>query len=195
MEHLTGQYFLNTDLRAEEIREQIGLLCEAGYEAIFLHARAELKTPYFSQEWFDALQVAIDELIRHGVKFAIWDEDNYPSGDAGNRICNSYPELASSYLNFIVSEAKSDERALEYFSENGAFIGCWAVYADGSVRDLGPHCGTLREKWKFSAGSITGRKKLLTTIRAATCIRAGVRTDIPSPWTPYTITSSAASIC
>ena len=31
MKHLTGQYFLNTDLRAEEIREQIGELCRAGY--------------------------------------------------------------------------------------------------------------------------------------------------------------------
>ena len=86
MEHLAGQYFLNSDLRPDEIREQVAELCRAGYEAIFLHARAGMKTPYFSQEWFDALQVAIDELIRHGVKFAIWDEDNYPSGDAGNLI-------------------------------------------------------------------------------------------------------------
>ena len=147
MEHLTGQYFLNSDLRPDEIREQIAELCRAGYEAIFLHARAGMKTPYFSQEWFDALRTAIDELIRHGVKFAIWDEDNYPSGDAGNRICNSYPELASSYLNFIVREAKNGEQVLEFFSVNGAFVGCWAVYEDGTVRDIGAHCGTLREKW------------------------------------------------
>ena len=147
MEHLTGQYFLNIDLRAEEIREQIAELCRAGYEAIFLHARAGLKTPYFSQEWFDALQVAIDELVRHGVKFAIWDEDNYPSGDAGNRICNSYPELASSYLNFHVIEAEKKVPVLEFFSVNGAFIGCYAVTADGSVSDLSAHCGTLRQQW------------------------------------------------
>ena len=31
MEHLTGQYFLNSDLRPDEIREQIGLLCTAGF--------------------------------------------------------------------------------------------------------------------------------------------------------------------
>jgi hypothetical protein len=31
MEYLTGQYFLNSDLRAEEIRKQIGLLCSTGY--------------------------------------------------------------------------------------------------------------------------------------------------------------------
>ena len=147
MEHLAGQYFLNSDLREEEIRGQIGMLFDAGYEVIFLHARAGLKTPYFSQEWFDALQVAIDELIRHGVKFAIWDEDNYPSGDAGNRICNSYPELASSRLNFHIVEAGAGVRTTEFFSVNGAFAGCFAVYEDGSTQDISGHCGTLREKW------------------------------------------------
>ena len=63
MEHLAGQYFLNTDLREDEIREQIGMLCKAGYEEVFLHARAGLETPYLSRDWFDALQVAIDERL------------------------------------------------------------------------------------------------------------------------------------
>ena len=72
MEHLAGQYFLNSDLRAEEIREQVKALCCAGYENIFLHARAGLKTPYLSQKWFEALQIAVDEMTQHGVKFSIW---------------------------------------------------------------------------------------------------------------------------
>lgn len=150
MEHLAGQYFLNSDLRGEEIREQIGMLCNAGYEIIFLHARAGLKTPYFSKNWFDALQTAADELIRRNVKFAIWDEDNFPSGDAGNRICNQYPELASSYLNFQIVEGRAEEQTTVFFSENGAFAGCFAVYADGVISDLSPYCGTLREEWKAS---------------------------------------------
>ena len=54
MERVTGQYFLNTDLRADELREQARLLCEAGYEAIYLHSRAGLKTPYLSEDWFTA---------------------------------------------------------------------------------------------------------------------------------------------
>ena len=118
MEHLAGQYFINSDLRADEIRQQIRELCQAGYEIIYLHARAGMKTPYLAKAWFDGLQIAIDELIRCGVKFAIWDEDNYPSGDAGNRICNSYPELAASYLNFHIIEAKAGIRITEFFSEN-----------------------------------------------------------------------------
>jgi len=147
MEHLTGQYFLNSDLRGEEIRGQIRELCLAGYEAVFLHARAGLKTPYFSRAWFDALDTAIGELVRNGVKFAIWDEDNYPSGDAGNRICNSFPELASSCLKFHILDAKKGVPVLEYFSVDGAFAGCHAVYPEGTVADLAPCCGTLRKAW------------------------------------------------
>ena len=45
---------MNSDLRADEIRTQIMELHNAGYETIFLHARAGLKTPYLSQDWFDA---------------------------------------------------------------------------------------------------------------------------------------------
>ncbi|MBQ9337749.1 MAG: hypothetical protein IJS14_10690 [Lentisphaeria bacterium] len=147
MEHLAGQYFLNSDLRPDEIREQVGELCRAGYECLFLHARAGMKTPYLSRAWFEALQAAIDELVRHGVKFAIWDEDNYPSGDAGHRICNNYPELASSWLNFVVTEAAGGQSVTEFFALNAAFAGCWAVYADGSVCDLAEYCGTLRPNW------------------------------------------------
>ena len=147
MEHLAGQYFLNTDLRADEIREQIGELCRAGYECIFLHARAGLKTPYLSEDWFKALSAAVDELVRHGVKFAIWDEDNFPSGDAGNRICNSWPELASSCLKFHIVEAKKNLPILEYFSVNGSFIGCYAVDGNGTITDISGHCGTLRSQW------------------------------------------------
>lgn len=162
MEHLAGQYFLNSDLRAEEITEQIKKLCSVGYESIFLHARAGLKTPYLSRKWFDALQVAIDELIRNGVRFAIWDEDNFPSGDAGNRICNAYPELTSSYLNFQISDACAGKEITQFFSEDSTCAGCFAVYEDGTVYDLQAYCGTLRKKWnkgrmQSSAYSLTSQ--------------------------------------
>lgn len=147
MKHLAGQYFLNSDLREEEIREQIRELCKVGYEVIFLHARAGLKTPYLSECWFKALDAAVDELIACGAEFAIWDEDNYPSGDAGNRICNEYPELASSYLEFHTTQAEAGKEVIPFFSVNGAFVGCFAVYDDGTLRNLKPYCGTLRPTW------------------------------------------------
>ena len=42
MKHIAAQYFLNTDLRADELEKQAAMLCEAGFEEIYLHARAGL---------------------------------------------------------------------------------------------------------------------------------------------------------
>lgn len=147
MERVTGQYFLNTDLREDELREQTRLLCEAGYEVIYLHSRAGLKTPYLSEGWFRALRTVIDELRRHSVKFAIWDEDNYPSGNAGDRIVNDFPELASRELLFTVIEAKKGERIQQFFTEKASFLRCFGVYGESEIIDLSRHCGTLRSKW------------------------------------------------
>lgn len=147
MRRVTGQYFLNTDLRECELREQACLLCEAGYEAIYLHSRAGLKTPYLSEGWFAALRTVIDELRRHSVKFAIWDEDNYPSGNAGNRIAYDFPELSASELIFTVLEAKKGERIQQFFTEKASFLRCFGVFGEAEIVDLSKHCGTLRSEW------------------------------------------------
>ena len=51
--HVTGQYFLNHLLEEQELRKQVKLLAAAGYESIYGHARQGLKTPYFSEAWWD----------------------------------------------------------------------------------------------------------------------------------------------
>lgn len=147
MRHIAAQYFLNTDLRAEELREQAELLCGAGYEEIFLHARAGLKTPYLSRAWFDALRTVIAELRKHGVKFSIWDEDNFPSGLAGGRITGAYPELRASRLEFKVLEGRPEEEILEFFPEKSFLLKCFAVEESGELADITEHGGTLRSGW------------------------------------------------
>ena len=128
--------FLNTICVSASWRGQARLLCEAGYEAIYLHSRAGLKTPYLSEGWFAALRTVIDELRRHSVKFAIWDEDNYPSGKAGDRIVYDFPELASSELFFTVLEAKKGERVQQFFTEKTSFLRCFGVFREDEIVDL-----------------------------------------------------------
>ena len=147
MRHVAAQYFLNTDLRAEELREQTALLCGAGYEEIFLHARAGLKTPYLSKAWFDAVRTVIAELWMHGVKFSLWDEDNFPSGLAGGRITGAYPELRASHLEFKVFDGKPGEELLEIFPERSFLLRCFAVEESGEIADITEHGGTLRSEW------------------------------------------------
>jgi len=147
MRHIAAQYFLNTDLREEELREQAKLLCEAGYEEIFLHARAGLKTPYLSRAWFDAVGTVVGELQKYGVKFSIWDEDNFPSGLAGGRITGAFPELRASRLEFKVFEGKPGEEILEFFPEKSFLLKCFVVEESGEIADISEHCGTLRSEW------------------------------------------------
>ena len=155
MRHIAAQYFLNTDLRAEELREQAKLLCEAGYEEIFLHARAGLKTPYLSKAWFDALATVIDELKKHGVKFSVWDEDNFPSGLAGGRITGAFPELRASHLEFKVFEGKPGEELLEFFPEKSFFLKCFTVEESGGLADITEHGGTLRSEWRAARTNVS----------------------------------------
>lgn len=43
--YVTGQYFLNHDLDADEVRKQVKEIAQAGYQAIYGHARQGLETP------------------------------------------------------------------------------------------------------------------------------------------------------
>ena len=147
MEHLAGQYFLNTDLKKEEIAWQISELAKTGYENIFFHARAGLKVPYLSEEWFAFSRFAAEEMRKHNIKFSIWDEDNFPSGQAGNRIAIDYPEYSSSQLEIAVYDAESGKQITEFLSEEASFIGAYAVYPGGEIKNISNHCGTLRKNW------------------------------------------------
>lgn len=147
MKHIAAQYFLNSDLRKEELEKQAELLCEAGYGEIYLHARAGMETPYLSKSFFDALSTVIAVLKKHQVKFSIWDEDNFPSGVAGNRIISDYPELTAARLNFLSFEAKAGVPSKEFFSERGSLLKCFAVFRDGRITDISHYCGTLKASW------------------------------------------------
>ena len=142
-----GQYFLNADLKADELREQAKKLCDAGYEMIFLHARAGLATPYLSKKWFEALETVIDELAAHNVKFGIWDEDNFPSGTAGGRIVTAHPEMRASYLDFVSENICANEHKIIFCQENAAFLRAFFISDEGKITDISEYCGTLRKKW------------------------------------------------
>ena len=59
--HLACQYFLNHDLEESELRRQVKMLADSGYESIYGHARQGLITPYFSKKYWDAIRVVVDE--------------------------------------------------------------------------------------------------------------------------------------
>lgn len=141
--HLACQYFLNHDLEESELRRQVKMLADSGYESIYGHARQGLITPYFSKKYWDAIRVVVDECRKNGVCFAIWDEDCFPSGVAGNRIVWDHPELAVKHLEFTVYEAKKGERIYQVLPHQSLVLGCFAVSGDG-IENITGYCGTVR---------------------------------------------------
>ena len=76
-------YSLNDSLDADVMRRQIRMMKEGGFGGVFLHSRPGLLTPYLSPEWFDLMQVGVDECRKLGMEAWFYDEDKWPSGFAG----------------------------------------------------------------------------------------------------------------
>ena len=76
-------YSLNDSLSADRVRKQLGQMKEGGFGGAFLHSRPGLLTPYLSDEWFDIMEVSVDECRKLGLEAWFYDEDKWPSGFAG----------------------------------------------------------------------------------------------------------------
>ncbi|MBI4025217.1 MAG: hypothetical protein HY360_09575 [Verrucomicrobia bacterium] len=112
MPHTIAQYFLNHRLDHDELRRQIALIAEAGYEGLFAEPRCGLLTPFDSEAWWRAMDVIVRECERHGLQCWIWDEDYFPSGIAGGRVTLENPGLRCKELTLAVV---GDEFAIRDF--------------------------------------------------------------------------------
>ena len=89
---------LNGKLTEEGVRDRIKDFQEKGFGGFFLHARAGLRTEYFSEEWFSLLAVAVDEAEKRGMEAWLYDEDGWPSGFGGGRINRKGVDYCQKYL-------------------------------------------------------------------------------------------------
>ena len=143
MIHLACQYFLNHHLKEDELRKQVRELAAGGYECVYAHARQGLMTPYLSKGWWDAVSVILEECRNAGIKFAIWDEDCYPSPVAGNRILWEHPELGAQRLEFTQFDARKGEHVRKVFETPASIYRCFAVCGK-NILDITEYCGTLK---------------------------------------------------
>jgi len=161
MAHIGIQYFLNHRLKESELRRQVRSLAAAGYECIFAHARQGLTTAYFSESWWEAIDVILDECQKQQVKFAIWDEDYFPSPRAGNRIFLNHPELAACKLDFSLVKAEKGEQIEHHYPAGHSVLRCFAVYDNGHCEDVTRHCGTICSEWTTRKVQLSAYSPLL----------------------------------
>jgi hypothetical protein len=85
----------NGTLERDKLVRQIDQMVEKGIYGAYMHARDGLdqsRTPYFSDGFWDAVKTSVDHGAQVGFRTWIYDEDKWPSGDAGGRTRAANPE-------------------------------------------------------------------------------------------------------
>lgn len=113
---------INSKLERSEIERQISEMNDFGLGGFIFHARAGLETPYLSDEWFEAIDVALKKARELGLKVWLYDEYGWPSGFAGGKLLSDEKNRAG----FLRYELKNffDESAYAVFVKRGSDSGC-----------------------------------------------------------------------
>lgn len=91
-------WFLNHYAEEPEVRRQIREIAEKGFGGIMLHARDGLLGGYLDSHWESVVRWSIDEAKKNGLYVYLYDELNYPSGPAGGKVFEKFPNSAMGFL-------------------------------------------------------------------------------------------------
>jgi len=85
----------NGTLERDRLLWQLEQMKEKGIDGAFMHARVGINkggTPYFSEGWWNAVDVVIDFAAKNNFNAYLYDEDKWPSGSAGGRTLKRNPD-------------------------------------------------------------------------------------------------------
>ena len=109
----------NDKLVPEDLRKQIKWMDEHGVGGFFMHARGGLKTEYLGEDWFNCINVCLEEAEKRGMEGFAYDENGWPSGFAGGRLLEDIKNH-DKYLTY--SFGKYDEKSLVSYDMSGERI-------------------------------------------------------------------------
>ncbi len=152
-------WFWNDKLNKEELIRQINDFHQKGVDGFVIHPRLGLETEYLSDEFFDMVEVCLEEAEHRNMVVVLYDEAMYPSGSAHGRIAAENPYLAARALTAIKSEETSADAEILYrfwikldengqledvlsapHTENDMYVGYNFIltYTEGTIRGLLP---------------------------------------------------------
>ncbi len=89
---------INERITPEETARQISEMIDVGLSGGFFHSRAGLVTDYMSDDWFAAMNAAIKVAKEKDGYVWLYDEDLWPSGNAGGQVAGMKDEYRSATL-------------------------------------------------------------------------------------------------
>mgnify|MGYP000731251033 CR=1 FL=1 len=113
----------NSNMDKESINKRIKEFHEQGFRGFFMHSRGGLRTPYFSDDWFQACRYASEEAAKYDMEVWIYDEDGWPSGFAGGQVNGRGIDYQSKYFSFTKTKPNNEARVI------GSYKICDDTYA------------------------------------------------------------------
>lgn len=141
---------LNDHCDREEILRKLDEFEREGVDCLILHPRDGLLLPYGGGDWFAFIRWLAHECLRRGIEPVLYDEDPFPSGNAGGRIVFESPELAGRAIERFEAQPDMQEGDVFIFPA-GRLL--WAGMIDRNAPDLASvdlsaNVGTLRRHWE-----------------------------------------------
>lgn len=93
---------INEKITPEETARQMEDMLSAGLSGGFFHSRAGLITEYMGEEWFVCMRAALDIAKKKDGYLWLYDEDLWPSGNAGGQVASMKDEYRATYLYAIL---------------------------------------------------------------------------------------------
>jgi len=149
-------WFLNHDLDDDELRWQMNQMKEQGFRGVMIHPRDGLEIAYLSEGWFAKVKLIVDYCRDIDLQAWLYDEDPFPSGDAGGRIIMEHPELRPRVLHMHRMNTMGGKVRFDF--EAGRLLRVLAYLRDSSSLgydseaplDLTAYAGTVRKQWQPS---------------------------------------------
>jgi len=82
----------NGEVTEEEIDKYLADYKAQGMGGFFVHPRIGLITPYLSDRWFALFRYTVEKARGLGLEVWLYDEDPFPSGNAGGHVTAEMPE-------------------------------------------------------------------------------------------------------
>lgn len=118
-------WFLNDDLKEEELCRQLDDFAAHGVFGVVPHARIGLprELGFMSEQWLHMLKTCVDHAARNGMFIILYDEGMYPSGSCAGQVVAANPRHATRSLE---RRAKADpvtgDDVLVYTDDTYAYV-------------------------------------------------------------------------
>lgn len=104
-------WFWNGEETEPEIRRQLALMRDAGCRGAAIHSREGNRIPYLSSRWMVLVRYAAFCAREMNLKLWIYDEDGYPSGNAGGEIQRRRPDLRQQFVDYRYDKTDPEDPA------------------------------------------------------------------------------------